>query len=294
LLLLAFAIAVSLLVATPATEAAYSYQAGSNTTCTGGNTTGPTIGQALKSRALQVYAALSPAQQTFFNNVYPGTVCHTRVTGSHAILGLPKGTSGGLPSPTLDPTFSTQPWGYCQPVTSSGAVLGSDAYPSCVGGSATLDVSVLNFGYYQFNGTAQLENDVYYPGDTPGWQAPTNYSFHDSNGNVWGMSVSNYTQGYPDGHTGYGTEAAGSGSYFFGPICGINGPPPTDINGIISDLMQCSPTTVVQAAGEQVHIGFASTSTPFQDPTYYFPAYYWCWFGDFGLFNSNSGYCANP
>jgi len=147
------------------------------------------------------------------------------------------------------------------------------------------------FGNYSFYGTDQLENDVSYAGDAPGWTAPTNYSYHDNNGNVWQMATFSYTDTYPDNHVGYGTEAYGNGTYSFGPICGISFPP---------DLSQlppnCDPMTISKAITEAVHLGYAATSTPFTDPTYYFPATYWCFYTDYSYspFVISGGYCSSP
>jgi hypothetical protein len=230
--------------------------------CTGGDTTGPTLGESMRDRQPEMYARLPLETQNFTDHIYVGTTCTQRIrlTGRAPIPGAtdPVPEVFGL-FPGIDPSNSvgTSPVDACSP-PSGGCVTADAIFSSTDNGNS-------------FNYTSEI--DLYldsYDGVSGSW-TPIATNYHNNHGNSWGMSISSGTFNESD-HMSYWTTAWGTGSYQY-----WNTDP-----GIASQ----------NYFSEQVHFGYQATLqlSSGGQATY-------CWFGDFQAYNAGvigGGWCANP
>ncbi len=279
---LAIAIAtVSTLVGAQAAAAGYVYQPAPGVICTGGDTTGPTIGQWLRSVQPKTYALLPTAAQNLVDNVFNGTTCTQRgLAGPGLVSPAPipvRGSAGGASvfGLTAQGVNADEDVGVMDShgdVTTSPLFACSPPTGGCVTATAIFS-NTFTFGTFNYFADVEIELDAY-DGATGSW-APNATNFHNNHGSSWGMSISRTPINWGD-HIGYNITASGSGSFTW----------------LVADPAQSE----ANFFGEQVHMGSQATLTvTFPDGSQGTGTY--CWFGDFVAYNGavlGGGWCASP
>lgn len=232
--------------------------------CTGGDASGPTVGQWLMGAQPQAYALLAPGSQLFLNHVYAGTTCksHSGAATSPAPWGIPGPNAVGGSTAGVDPSGSstTGPFQSCPT---------SQQSPGCVTATAIFN-NTINFGSSNYTAEVLLESDIC-TGITASWAAPAATNFHNNHGQSWGMAITGGVFNYSD-HKGYYTDAFGQGNYVWFAASPLD--------------------TATNIQSELVHMGYQSTLTINYPGGPGVGSY--CWFAEFNFAAStnNGGWCA--
>lgn len=211
-----------------------------------------------------VMATLDPTLVTFFDSIYPGTVC----TGSFVQqfpLRRPGDVLSSDPSPSsggVDPSgsFGTSPFSACPPGM-GGCVTAMTIF------SNTIDVGV---NHYTAEVILSLDS---YDGATGSWAAQAT-AFYNNHGQSWGMAISGVTVNYSD-HRSFWHDAFGRGDWVWGSLN------PFDMG--------------LALVSERVHMGSQALLT-ITWPDGRTASQSYCFFAEYNVQANpvNGGWCANP